>query len=173
MNEHGTTKHTRSTSNTVYFDLSRYNGKPAPHFDSALSWLSFGFHCSWLDNLREGRSTSVTEITETGLTKTGLTEAKMAAAINVFKQLMNQTYHLLYKPDFLQQYQKLRETYYTTKTFSPFVFHGQELCYVDCSGKRYRTGIMARLPKEDFVEGRPVMGIDQRKKMLKRVAIDR
>jgi len=163
--------------------LSKYNGKPAPHFDSATSWLSFGFHCNWLDNLREARSTSFTAITETGLTETGLTEtgltetglteAKMAAAINVLKQLINQTYHLLHEPDFLQQYQKLRETYYTTKTLSPFVFQGQELCYVDCSGKRYRTAIIARLPKEDFIEDRPVMGINQRKKMLKRVAIDR
>jgi len=38
--------------------------------------------------------------------------SKMAAAINVSKQLMNQTYHLLHKPDFLQQAQNCSSTLY-------------------------------------------------------------
>jgi len=38
---------------------------------------------------------------------------------------------------------------------------------------RYPPGIAARLPKEDIIGDRPLVGIDQRKKMLKRMAIDR
>jgi hypothetical protein len=103
----------------VYFILSRYNGNPAPPFNSRTSWLKFGFNCNFLENVDQSSATIGSNETGSGSRNTtgsktigGVTVPTIFAAVNVMKQLINQTYHLRQDTDFCDAWKALREQYY-------------------------------------------------------------
>lgn len=99
--------------------LSRYNGNPAPPFNSNTSWLKFGFTCNFLENVDQSSATIDSNKTDSDGTNTtgsktigGVTIPTMLAAVNVMKQLINQTYHLRNETDFTKAWRALRQQYY-------------------------------------------------------------
>jgi hypothetical protein len=103
----------------------------------------------------------------------------MKTAINVFKQLINQTFHLINHPTFRTHWKTLRGRYYKAVSLPPFCLLGPELCYrttIADQGEEkdaiYRTGVAVPAAIDDTIGDHFVMTTSDRKRALKLKAMD-